>query len=220
MMKKILTHVGFGAILLVALLTNAQASEEPAASVTESPNGAKDAWEISGNAYFYWPSEDNFFVLPTVTADRGIHLEARYNYEAMRTGSLWAGWNFGVGENVRFDVTPMLGGVFGETNGLAPGYRFSLAWNWLELSSEGEYLFDLEEFDSSYFYVWSELAASPLDWLWFGYAVQRTRAYQTNLDFQRGFVVGGSYRFLSASFYVFNLGWEDPTFIFSLTAKG
>ena len=36
----------------------------------------------------------------------------------------------------------MLGGVFGETTGVAPGYKGSLSWWKLELYSEGEYVFD------------------------------------------------------------------------------
>ena len=48
------------------------------------------------------------------------HLEARYNYEAQRTGSLWAGYNFSVGKKVKLDATPMVGGVFGNVNAVAP----------------------------------------------------------------------------------------------------
>ena len=36
----------------------------------------------------------------------------------------------------------MIGGVFGDTTGVAPGYKGSLSWWKLELYSEGEYVFD------------------------------------------------------------------------------
>ena len=36
----------------------------------------------------------------------------------------------------------MIGGVFGDTTGIAPGYKGSLSWWKLELYSEGEYVFD------------------------------------------------------------------------------
>ena len=39
----------------------------------------------------------------------------------------------------------MLGGVFGDTTGIAPGYKGSLSWWKLELYSEGEYVFDAGE---------------------------------------------------------------------------
>ena len=50
-----------------------------------------------------------------------LHLETRYNNEDLRTGSLWVGYNFAWGEKWQFEVTPMIGGVFGRTNGIAPG---------------------------------------------------------------------------------------------------
>ena len=52
---------------------------------------------------------------PTFTADRDwLHLEARYNYEALDTGSAWVGYNFSGGETLAWEFTPMIGGVFGD----------------------------------------------------------------------------------------------------------
>ena len=83
------------------------------------------------------------YASPTFTADRTwLHLEARYNYENLRTGSLWFGRNFSVGKNLVFAITPMIGGVFGRTNGIAPGCEASLAYKKLELSVSNEYVFD------------------------------------------------------------------------------
>ena len=44
------------------------------------------------------------------------------------TGSLWAGYNFAVGKRLVLDVTPMIGGVFGRTTGIAPGCEASLSY--------------------------------------------------------------------------------------------
>ena len=44
-----------------------------------------------------------------------LHLEARYNYEGIGTGSAWVGWNFGFGEKLRLDATLMAGGIFGDS---------------------------------------------------------------------------------------------------------
>ena len=46
----------------------------------------------------------------------------------------------------------MLGGVFGNTTGIAPGYKGSLSWWKLELYSEGEYVFDTGDSSDSFFY--------------------------------------------------------------------
>ena len=65
---------------------------------------------------------DQSYVSPVFAADRGwLHLEARYNDEYQKTGSLWAGYNFSAGDKIVLEVTPMLGVVFGDTTGIAPG---------------------------------------------------------------------------------------------------
>src|SRR5262249_42686889 len=146
-----------------------------------------------GSLLGYIVHDDRDYVQPTVAADRGwLHLEARYNYEDLDTGSLWIGYNFSGGDELTWEITPMLGGVFGHTDGIAPGYKGSLSWWKLELYSEGEYLVDTGNSSDSFFYNWSELTISPLDWLRLGLATQRTLAYETDRDVQRGLLAGVS----------------------------
>lgn len=47
-------------------------------------------------------------------------MEARYN-ENQTTGSLWAGYNFTAGKTLILNVTQVIGGAFGRTNGIVPG---------------------------------------------------------------------------------------------------
>ena len=116
------------------------------------------------------------YVQPTFTADRGwLHLETRYNYENLKTGSVWLGYNFSGGEKLEWEFTPMLGGVFGDTTGVAPGYKFSLTYWKLEFSSEGEWVFDLDGSEESFFYNWCELSIAPVEWFRFGLVGQRTQ---------------------------------------------
>ena len=46
--------------------------------------------------------------------------------------------------------------------------------------------------------------------------VQRTKAYQTPLDTQRGVLAGFSFKSADLSCYVFNFGWTDPTVVLSV----
>ena len=108
------------------------------------------------------------------------------------------------------------GGVFGNTTGIAPGYKFSLTYWKFELSSEGEFVFDVGTSEGSFFYSWSELSISPVDWFRFGLVGQRTRAYQTDVEIQRGLLVGFSYRKIDFTTYVFNLDRDKPTWVFSV----
>src|SRR5687768_1141206 len=81
-------------------------------------------WLFLASIYFFQVPDDTNYAQPAFTADRdSVHLEARYNYEDLDTGSLWIGYNLGGGGKVTWELTPMLGGVFGRTAGIAPGYR-------------------------------------------------------------------------------------------------
>ena len=183
--------------------------------VAEEP--AERAWSFSASVYTYLVPDSREYVQPTITADRGwLHLEARYNYEALDTGSAWVGYNFSGGSKLAWELTPMLGGVFGETTGVAPGYKGSLSWWKLELYSEGEYVVDPGDSSGSFFYNWSELTLAPVEWFRFGMVTQRTRAYQTDRDIQRGLLVSLSYKKVSFTTYVFNPDESRPTIVLAV----
>jgi len=157
------------------------------------------------------------YVSPDFSADRGwLHLEARYNDEALKTGSLWAGYNFSAGKKLVLDVTPMVGGVFGNLNGVAPGYLLTLTYERVQLYSNGEYVFDTQNRGCSFFYTWNQVTYSPLKWLQLGLVSQRTRAYHTSLDVQRGVLAGFTYKRVNFTTNVFNFGWTTPTEVLAL----
>ena len=202
---------------LAQTTTNAPASTatitQPAPA--EEPNDT--GWSFSASAYTYLVPDAGNYVQPTFTADRGwLHLEARYNYEDINTASAWVGYNLSGGDTLAWEFTPMLGGVFGDLTGIAPGYKGSLSWWKLELYSEGESVFDRGDSADSFFYNWSELTLAPVDWLRFGLVTQRTRAYESDRDIQRGLLVGVSYRKLDLSAYYFNPDDEQPTFVIAV----
>ena len=185
---------------------------------TNAPASASEEdakkWSFSVSAYAYVVPDSRDYVQPTITADRGwLHLEARYNYEDLDTGSLWGGYNFSGGDKLAWEITPMLGGVFGDTSGVAPGYKGSLGWWKLELYSEGEYVFDTDDSSESFFYNWSELTLAPLDWFRFGLVTQRTRVYETDREVQRGLLLGFSLKHVDLTGYVFNPDDSKPTFV-------
>ena len=182
---------------------------------------AEPAWSFYASAYSYFlPPGDTDYVQPTFTADHDwLHLEARYNYEAPGTYSVWAGYGFSVGKKVTFEGTAMLGAAFGDTEGWAPGYKATLSWTKLVFYSEGEYLFDTNDSADNYFYAWSEISWAPVEWSRLGFVGQRTRAYQSDRDIQRGFLVGLSYRELSFTTYVFNPDESRPTVVLAVGAS-
>ena len=203
------------AMVIVLMSKAAFAQNVPITAATTTAAEADDrVWSFAAFAYTYFVPDDSDYVQPTFTADRGwLHLEARYNYEALDTGSAWVGYNFGGGEKLAWEITPMIGGVFGDTTGIAPGYKGSLSWRKVELYSEGEYVFDTGSTSDSFFYNWSELTLAPTEWFRFGLVTQRTRVYKTDRDIQRGVLAGLSFAKVSLAGYVLNPDQNKPTFV-------
>ena len=194
-----------------------QASATPPVP-TEEPDDK--AWSFSASAYTYIAHESEDYVQPTFTADRGwLHLEARFNYEALDTGSAWFGYNFSGGEKLAWEFTPMLAGVFGKTTGVAPGYKGSLNWWKLALYSEGEHVFDAGDSSDSFSYNWSELTLAPVEWFRFGLATQRTYAQQSDPEIQDGPLVGLSYKKLDLTAYFFNPNDDDRTVVIAVGVR-
>jgi len=188
-----------------------------AASPAQEAAAPKESdWAFSLSAYTYFVPDSHEYVQPTITADHDwLHLEARYNYEDQNTGSAWVGYNLEGGEKLAWEITPMIGGVFGDTTGVAPGYKGSLSWWKLELYSEGEYLIDTGDTSASFFYNWSEFTISPIEWFRFGIAAQRTRAYESDRDIERGLMIGFSVKHFDFAGYIFNPD-DDPIVVLSV----
>lgn len=197
--------------ILVAMTVSwsAMGQDHPADSST---------WELSADANFYFFT-DQFIFVPMVKADKGkLHLETRYNYEDQRTFSGWAGYNFNGGKKIEYTITPMIGGVIGNSNGIAPGLEFSIRKNKWELYAEMEVLFELEK-SNSFYYAWTDLTYSFNDWFWAGLSAQRTKLYQTNLDLQRGVLVGAAWKKFEITTYAYNMGFDTAFILVTLTAN-
>ena len=204
--------VMLGACALLAGQLFAQATSE-----TPSEGNNDKEWSFSFSTFGYIVPHDRSYASPTFTADRQwLHFEARYNNENMETASFWAGYNLSAGKKVIFEATPMLGGVFGNTSGIAPGGRLSLTYKSIRLSSEVEYVFNTIDSSQSFLYSWNELVYSPTDWFHAGLVAQRTRAYHTSLEVQRGISFGFSHKKVDFTTYILNAGWTDPTVVLGL----
>jgi hypothetical protein len=166
------------------------------------------AWNYAVETDLYFT--DPFVFLPIFIADKGnLHLEARYNYEDLKTASAWIGYNIFGGDEFEYFITPMVGGAFGRTNGIAPGLEFTFSYIGFELYSESEYLFDFESKENNFFYNWTDFTYSPLDWLWFGISGQLTKVYETELETDRGLLLGAAYQNFEFTGYFYNISTDD-----------
>ena len=193
--------------------------------VTDAPLEAdtdrnETKWEFSLSTFTYLAQHARDYVNPNFTADRDwLHLEARYNYEELKTGSVWFGYNFSTGQKLKFEATPMLGGVFGDITGIAPGYTITVRYGSIELSTQAEYFFDAGTSAGDFFYSWSELSASPADWFRVGIVVERTQASGFSSDVRRGPLIGFKYKEVDLTTYWLAPGSDEATFVFGVTVN-
>ena len=195
------------ATVAAALLVAAPACFAQGGADALPPGSSANApgWDIAATAMYYSVPDQSNFLLAVATAERGpLHLEARYNYEALDTGSVFAGWKFSGGDALTYALTPILGAVFGATRGIAPGFEASLAYGAVDFYTEAEYVHDLKANGDSFTYAWSELGVSPVKSLRFGLVGQRTRLYQSDRDIQRGGFAQLIFGKLTLGVYVFN----------------
>lgn len=181
------------------------------------PTSSKE-WTFFLGAYGYLGGGQSAYGSSAMSADHNwLHLEARYNYENLRTASLWTGYNFAAGHELVFQVTPMFGVVLGKTTGIAPGYELSLTYKRLELYSEGEYVHNTKDKHDSFFYSWNELRYAPVNWLHFGLVDHGSKVQRTEFDGQRGVSLGFGRQKLDYTTYVFITGSGGPSVVLALS---
>jgi hypothetical protein len=209
-----------GAVLVAALASVVSVSlggTETNGRLEAADETAETDWGCSLSVSTYLVQNGRDYANPTFVADRdSLHLEARYNYEAIKTGSLWLGYNFSVGKKLAFEGTPMLGGVFGDITGIAPGYAISITYEPIEFFTQGEYFFDAGTRSGNFFYSWSELSCAPVSWFRAGIVLDRTKALGSNFDVRRGPLVGFKYKKVDLTTYWLSPGSRDATFIFTV----
>jgi len=202
-------------MVLIAMLIPASVhGQEPVAAGVST---AEPRWSLGIAAAWYMLPEESDYIQPTIKADRDwLHLETRYAYEGRESLSFFAGVNFEFGNDVKLALTPMIGGLVGDVDGVIPALEADFTVWRLEAYGEAEYVFDLDDSSSKYFYMWSEVSLWPTDWLRAGLVTQRTRVYRTERDIQRGPLVGVTFSKVDATFYLFNPGGDDRLAVLSI----
>ena len=175
-------------------------------------------WRFSAAVSYYDVPHGQDFWNPIFTADHGrLHLEARHNYVAIGTSSLWAGVNFSAGKDWSFGATLLFGGVTGSVDGLGAGYELALNRAWFSLTGQGEFIYNPRDDTDDSLYSWTEITGSPADWCRLGFVLQTTHNYGVEDDIQPGAVAAFSYKRFAFEADVLNPLEDETTFIFSLT---
>jgi hypothetical protein len=193
------------------------AADEPGSGRRAGP-AAKPSWEFALTAYPTAVRHGDDYTSWIGVADRGpLHLEARVNYESVGARSAFVGWTFSGGEEVSWELTPLLGGAWGSTRAIVPGLEASVSAGRFDFYIEAEYVRPDDQ-EGKYLYAWSELGFRPLEWLRAGLVAQRTRAYGGERDIQRGPFAQLTWNRFTLGGFWFNPGASDQVFVLSLGA--
>jgi hypothetical protein len=209
------TVLFFFSLFFLAVAVTAQNQDSVAPANTKDTSESE--WQLEGLLYDYILPHEGDILMPILYVDwRSFHAEVRYNYEDMRTASVFAGYRLEAGEKLAFGATPMVGILFGNSSGLAPGLLLDLAYGKFDFYSESEYIVDFSGSENNYFYTWTELAFTPLENIRTGISANRTRLYQAELDVQKGLFAQCTFGKSTAGFHYFNPFTEDYFFVASL----
>lgn len=162
---------------------------------------------LSGSLTGYYsalPDQPNLGMAVGSVNVGALRFEGRYNYEARASASAFVGWKFAGGDEIAWEVTPLIGTLFGRTRGVVPGFEAAVSWKSFDFYIEAEYVFDRQDSDASYAYAWSELGWTPFEWLRVGLVGQRTRVVDNDRAIQRGVLLQLFAGKATFSLYAFN----------------
>jgi hypothetical protein len=98
----------FGILALLSIITSNALAQGASA---RRPHRRRDiaisnTWAFTAVVDGYFAPGEDGYADPIFTADHNwLHLEARYNYEDLRTGSVWLGYNFNYSSSRKIDLT-------------------------------------------------------------------------------------------------------------------
>lgn len=170
--------------------------------------------------YYYVQNKQPMTMVPIVHVQnsKNWYAEARYNYEAERSFSLYVGKSFSKdSERLSYAVTPIAGGVGGEFKGASVGFNAMLEYGKLFFSSQSQYTSSFKDHAQDFLFSWTELGYQPLSWFYLGCTVQHTQYTQSkNYQVEPGVVVGFTLGRWTFPLYGFNPLSTNPYLVLGI----
>jgi hypothetical protein len=142
------------------------------------------------------------------------YYEARADYEAINSASLYFGKTFRKKGPLSYSITPIAGLVAGSFNGGSVGANVALDYRKLSFSSQAQYTFSIENRATNFTYSWSDLTYKIKRWMSAGFSVQQTRG-----QFEKGILIQGLYKNLRIPLYVFNPATSERYFVLGVNVE-
>ena len=167
-------------------------------AAAQTKSGVESYHSLSRNEAYVWMPVLNY------TSKHGFYGEARYNYEELQTGSLYAGKNFTGGKKINYSVTPMLGVVFGKYNGGSVAANVDFEYEKIFFSAQLQYTVNKENKEENFFYNWSELGSKIGNKFYGGISIQQTKLYADKMSADMGLLLGFETGKITVPLYLFN----------------
>ena len=169
--------------------------------------------------YMYLGADQPFTLVPVVyyQTARNWYIEGRYNYEAVKTMSVYAGKVFQKKSAVSYSGGPVAGIVLGRFTGGSAGVNAEVDYKKLLFSSQFQYTFSIHDKTENFFYSWSDLSFALSDNIYSGISVQQTNLYHVKFRLEKGLFVKILLNKWSFPFYVFNPAAQQRYFVLGMT---
>jgi hypothetical protein len=180
--------------------------------------------ELSGQSkmgfenYNYLGKGSSGVFIPTLSFEtrNNWHAELRYNYEDVKTVSVYAGKAFFGGKQLTYSITPMAGFASGTFTGLSLAANTDLEWKNIFLSAQSQYSMATRTGSTDFIFSWSELGYCISKNGFAGLALQYTRQEGTSVT-EPGLFAGLEFGNLSLPVYVFRPLHAERFWVVGLT---
>jgi hypothetical protein len=135
-------------------------------------------------------------------ANSNWYAEARYNYDAEKTLSLYAGKTFEKQSKVSYSFSTMAGILMGQFNGGAIAVNTELEYKKIFLSLQSQYTFSIKYPHTNFIYNWGDIGYTYSSVFSAGISIQQTALCASVLD--RGLFVKAQFGHWTLPLYVFN----------------
>jgi len=149
----------------------------------QSKSGLEN-YSLVGNDHTY-----SWMPIAHYQAKKGFYTELRYNYEDVKTASLYCGKTFLVGTKKKIVLIPMIGGSAGTFSGVSAALKTEGDFDRCFASTELQYSWSLNPENPGFMFSWTEAGLNLAKNFFAGVTIQTTLQRGAN-EFEPGVMLG------------------------------
>jgi hypothetical protein len=179
---------------------------------------AQSKWVFENYNYIQQKDAAVFVPMLHFETKNNWYAEVRYNYEDVKTISLFGGKMLSGGRSLSYTLIPMIGFSAGNFTGVSLAANADLEWRNFFFSSQSQFSKATKNTSTDFFFNWSELGYSIGNHLFAGVAMQYT-AEPGAQYLEPGLLAGFCFKNVSVPFYAFSPFAKDRYFVLGLNVE-